>query len=111
MENARRGFYPSPRLVVAGLALGLTALVLAAGGRAADPAQGAVDPASPTTSWQGETYSVTNLSGPEDCPQDDPNDQTCDHFTLTVNVDAAYWVAQDGGVRVRIEWPNPADDF
>ena len=110
MENASGGI-ASPRIVLSGLALGLAALVLATGGRAADPAAGTIGPAAPETAWQGETYTLARIAGPEACPAEDPDDATCDHFTLTVDVEPTYWDTHDGGVRVRISWPNPADDF
>ena len=110
MENASGGLL-SPRIVLAGLGLALAALVLATGGHAADPGAGTVGPAATAATWQGETYTLSTSGGPENCPADDPNDATCDHFTLTVDVDAAYWDTHNGGVRIRIEWPNPADDF
>ena len=110
MEHARARSSSSSCILLLGLAFGLAALVLAAGGRAADPPQGSVGPTNPTAAWQGETYALSSVDGPGNCPAGD-DDATCDHYTLDVGVAATHWDTHDGGVRIGIQWTSPADDF
>lgn len=77
---------------------------------AADPSEGSVSLQEPTLTWQGEHYAVgsTVIAG---LPCDAPENTTCDHFDLHVDVDPAHWESHDGGVEVVISWPDPEDDF
>lgn len=83
--------------------------------RAATPAAGTLAPTgSHTLTWQGHSYASGSVPDPSHCPAQaqDPNDQTCDHFDLTVDVPASYWADNpDGGVPVSIQWPDPTMEF
>src|SRR5947209_2819518 len=44
-----------------------------------------------TVGWQSPVYAKGTFGGPESCPASDPDNATCDHFDLTVDVPASYW--------------------
>jgi uncharacterized repeat protein (TIGR01451 family) len=67
-------------------------------------------------SWVGHHYAAAAVADPAaggaGCPPEaDPLDLVCDHFFLTVNADPSYWDTHTGGVRVKITWASPEDDF
>lgn len=69
---------------------------------------------SRTLSWQGQSYTNASVPDPSHCPPQaqDPQNRTCDHFDITVDVPASYWQGNpDGGVPVSINWPGANDEF
>lgn len=93
----------------------LVAALLAAcagDGLAAQPSSGTVSMASPATRWDGMTYSPgLNIVGA--CPPAslDPANTTCDHFSLNVAVDPAFYKSGHASVKIAISWADPNDDF
>jgi BNR repeat-like domain len=93
-------------------AAALVAGVVAPATRAANPASGAIGPASQRTSWDGKFYEARATADPEACPAAaDANNTLCDHYTLKVNVAPSYWDTHTGGANVTISWPSTDDDF
>ncbi|MFL6130881.1 MAG: CARDB domain-containing protein [Mycobacteriales bacterium] len=75
---------------------------------AAAPGSGAVDPASPSTSWTGGPFvtpNVTGASGTVDCTAP----ASCDDFTLAVTTPAGY--GTDHSLKITVSWPLSAADF
>ena len=110
-----RGRQPVPGVAV------LLAVVMAVGGvlaitaGAADPNEGTVSLEQTTTGWNGKHYTSGMTSVPESksaqiaCAV--PNDDLCDHFDLTADIDPSHWDSNRGGVEVVISWPSETDDF
>lgn len=79
---------------------------------AAEPASGMVAPDTPKLRWEGPHYTRATTHDPELCPPErDPNGTLCDHFMLTVDVQASHWRTFEGGVAVTIRWPAPQSQF
>jgi uncharacterized repeat protein (TIGR01451 family) len=98
----------------------IAALVIAgatiAPSSAATPRSGSVGPSGSSVSWVGHHYQAAAIADPAaggaGCPPEaDPLDLVCDHFFLTVDVQADYWDTHTGGVRVKITWASAEDDF
>jgi hypothetical protein len=95
----------------------LAALLLAGGGTAATPGSGTVSPTSPSTTWQGIHYDtaafVLGQVASDPCPSAalDPNDATCDHYRVTVDVPSSFWSSNVGGATITISWGSADNDF
>lgn len=94
----------------------LTALLLTGQGRpvqAAAPPGGTIGPATPSVTWQGQTYTAGHtVADPAACPPaTDPANTLCDHFLLNVNVPTTYWNTNTGGAEISISWGSSQDDF
>lgn len=101
------------RLLAVPVALAFVGAGLAPSAGAANPDSGTITPTSTTTSWQGKSYNVTVNPDRQTCPSKsaDPQNTLCDHFTLNVNVPSTFYDGKTGGARVKITWPDAADDF
>ena len=77
---------------------------------AADPDEGTVSLDQPQVGWNGQHYDVGQTKLADGCvlPTDD---ELCDHFQLTVDIDASHWETARGGVEVKIAWEDETDDF
>ena len=93
----------------------IVAIVLAAGAilsvtaGASNPSEGTLTTTSSTTGWKGNEYQLAQTKDPALC--DAPSDDVCDTFELNVDVDAAHWQNNVGGVEVKIVWPDENNDF
>lgn len=82
------------------------------GVHAAVPASGTLSPANPLLTYVAGPFTSVNVS-----PQlGDPNcalfPNSCDDYTLTVTVSAAYMAANpDHVVTIKVQWPTPQYDF
>ncbi|MQA63257.1 MAG: choice-of-anchor B family protein [Actinophytocola sp.] len=85
-------------------------LVVAGPASAADPEAGTVSLNERSATWAGQHYPAGSTAlGDTICPG--APSEVCDHFTLTVDVDAAHWESHQGGVEVTISWADSANDF
>src|SRR5688500_1889575 len=84
------------------------AIAMTAG--AADPGEGTVSLDQPQAGWNGQHYDVGQTKLADGCvlPTDD---ELCDHFQLTVDIDPSHWETAKGGVDVKIAWEDETDDF
>lgn len=89
-------------IAVAALLATLTTIVLAA-----DPDNGTLTDTSGVQSWTGSLTPLDSTGGAGSCAAA----EVCDVFTLTVNLPAAYWDTNDGGVDIAITWPSVDDDL
>ncbi|HEX7185675.1 MAG TPA: CocE/NonD family hydrolase [Thermoanaerobaculia bacterium] len=85
---------------------------------AATPASGNVGEAAPATEWQGATFTAaTNVGNAQGCFDAFGNPAAamtagptaCDVYTLTVDLDPAFWQDKTGGVRVQIDGTEDVD--
>lgn len=101
-------------LLVALLASVLVA-VGAVRGDAADPDAIDLGPSAVTATWDGAAQSPVYPTGDNGatnaCPprSADPANTICDHITVNVGVDEAYWEDHNGGVRMTISFPEGDD--
>ncbi len=80
--------------------------------RGAEPASATVGPSSLSASWTGQSYVAAAIADPAACPPEaDPLNLLCDHFRLTVDVDASFWNSNTGGVEITISWSSSVNDF
>lgn len=83
---------------------------------AADPSEGSVSPASPTTTWTGQAITPAQpvvTSGETDgCPpaEADPANAVCDHFIITVDVPADAYTSQAGVLKITVTFED-GDDY
>lgn len=84
--------------------------------QAATPGAGAVDTTTTQASWNGKFYdAAANVAGQvlaDPCPAaaTDSGDLVCDHYTLSVNIDPAFWSDKLGGLRIAITWASASSD-
>lgn len=80
---------------------------------AANPGDGTVGPGNETTAWDGKVYIGAATPDPTLClsAEMDPENATCDHYALDVNVEPSYWDNRSGGVDVTVTWPDSTNDF
>jgi hypothetical protein len=99
------------RQAVAMMAL-LLALAWTDTASAAEPSSASIGPDVPLVEWVGQSFELADSTDPMVCtPEADPESAVCDHFWLTADVDASYWVGHDGRVTVAISWLDSQDDF
>jgi Bacterial pre-peptidase C-terminal domain len=85
---------------------------VASAGNAASPSSGTVGPSSTSVNWNGQTFAAAATPSPSACPASaDSSNTLCDHFKLTVSVDASYWKTHTGGVSVSISWQGSSNNF
>lgn len=100
-----------PRLASLTAAALLLANLSTAPAEAATPSSGTLSPTGTASlSWTGHTYRLGSTPDPAACLPA-TGDTLCDHFSLTVDADAAFWSAHPGGVKVSIDWPDSSQDF
>jgi choice-of-anchor B domain-containing protein len=89
------------------------AIAITAG--AADPSEGTISTDQAMTGWNGQHYASSLTPVPEDRTAEavcaPPNDDLCDHFDLTVDVDPSHWDSNTGGAEIVISWESEEDDF
>lgn len=78
---------------------------------AASPGSGTISTGATSLSWTGKTFTAATPV-PDVCPASvDAANVLCDHFQLTVNVPASFYLGPQGGVEVSIAWPDNSNDF
>jgi hypothetical protein len=78
---------------------------------AATSSRATITPDQPSVSWLGGPLLGAGILGtpPDDaggCPP-----QACHEFTLTIDVPSSFWKRSNGGVAVRIDWPDRNDEL
>jgi hypothetical protein len=90
----------------------LLALVWTDTASAAEPSSASIGPDVPLVEWVGQSFELADSTDPAVCtPEADPENAVCDHFWLSADMDASYWVGHDGRVTVAISWLDPQVDF
>ena len=86
------------------LVLATVILAGAAPSPAANPTAGTINSSMTSTSWMGQTYAVSAVADPAECPPPiDPFNLICDHYYLTVD--------ELGGAQITINWGSSDNDF
>ncbi|TMI16118.1 hypothetical protein E6H35_00740, partial [Candidatus Bathyarchaeota archaeon] len=80
--------------------------------RAATPPGATITDTQPSTSWQGQFYTVAFTADPAQCPGTvDTLNLVCDHFYLNINLPNTFWQTHTGSVAITIQWPSNSNDF
>ncbi|OLE74211.1 hypothetical protein AUG19_09495 [archaeon 13_1_20CM_2_54_9] len=80
--------------------------------RAATPSGNMITDAQPSTSWQGQFYTLAFTADPAQCPGSlDTLNLVCDHFYLNINLPNTFWQTHTGSVAITIQWASNDNDF
>ena len=103
---ARRALAASLLTVAALMAVSPTV----AAAPAAGPSTSSLAPETTLIEWTGEVPVAE--AGPADCATGPgTDDDPCDRFLITVEVDPSYWDTHTGALEVSIRWQRAEDDF
>ncbi len=80
--------------------------------RAATPPSAMITDTQPSTSWQGQFYTLAFTADPAQCPGSvDTLNLVCDHFYLNINLPSTFWQTHTGSVAITIQWASSDNDF
>src|SRR5437667_2271663 len=80
--------------------------------RAATPPSAPITDTQPSTSWQGQFYTLAFTADPAQCPGAvDTLNLLCDHFYLNINLPSTFWQTHTGSVAITIQWASNSNDF
>src|SRR6266699_6657799 len=80
--------------------------------RAATPPSATITDTQPSTSWQGQFYTLAFTADPAQCPGSvDTLNLVCDHFYLNINLPSTFWQTHIGSVVITIQWTSNSNDF
>src|SRR5213594_2899075 len=80
--------------------------------RAATPPSATITDTQPSTSWQGQFYTLAFTGDPAQCPGSvDTLNLVCDHFYLNINLPSTFWQTHTGSVAITIQWASSDNDF
>src|SRR3989449_2169401 len=80
--------------------------------RAATPPSATITDTQPSTSWQGQFYTLAFTADHAQCPGSvDTLNLVCDHFYLNINLPSTFWQTHTGSVAITIQWASSDNDF
>src|SRR5438093_1833211 len=80
--------------------------------RAATPPSAMITDTQPSTSWQGQFYTLAFTADPAQCPGSvDTLNLVCDHSYLNINLPSTFWQTHTGSVAITIQWASSDNDF